>query len=148
MSSQNGFVPPPRLAGWLVDLFASAKEADSVAGDLAEEFSTIARTSGVAEARHWFWRQTAKTIAYLIKAQLRSGLWVIAAAAIGGFLGRWYFSRLTNPLVQQTIEAVLDRYRLYDQNVQTYLFLYNNSMMLERLLVNALLGVLIARAAR
>src|SRR5215813_3365658 len=51
---------PPRLATWLVDLFASAEQAESILGDLAEEFSDIASTSGVLSARRWYWRESPK----------------------------------------------------------------------------------------
>jgi hypothetical protein len=32
---------PPRLAAWLVDLLASAEQAESILGDLHQEFSDI-----------------------------------------------------------------------------------------------------------
>jgi hypothetical protein len=53
---------PPRLAAWLVNLFASVEDAESILGDLHEEFSDIVSKSGVVPARRWYWRQSVKTI--------------------------------------------------------------------------------------
>ncbi len=61
--SQASFVQPPRIAVWLVDLFTPDKQAESIPGDLLEEFSDLASKSGVAFARRWYWRHSVKTIA-------------------------------------------------------------------------------------
>lgn len=55
MSSQT--VEPPSIAVWLVTLFTAPEEAESIVGDLHEEFSLLAVKSGFAIARHWYWRQ-------------------------------------------------------------------------------------------
>lgn len=60
MTSQADFIRPPRIAAWLVKLFASAEE-ESILGDLIEEYSDLALKSGLAFARHWYWRQAVKT---------------------------------------------------------------------------------------
>ncbi len=60
--SQAPFVQPPRIAVWFVDLFIPYEQAESIPGELLEEFSDLASKSGLVSARRWYWRQTAKTI--------------------------------------------------------------------------------------
>jgi hypothetical protein len=38
---------------------------------MLEEFTALASTSGFAAARHWYWRQSVKTIAHLIGSEFR-----------------------------------------------------------------------------
>jgi len=42
MTPQAYFLRPPRIAVWLISLFAPAEEAESILGDLLEEFSHLA----------------------------------------------------------------------------------------------------------
>jgi len=42
---------PPRGAVWLIELFTPYEQAESIPGDLLEEFSDLASKSGVAYAR-------------------------------------------------------------------------------------------------
>jgi hypothetical protein len=51
MTSQSQFVQPPRFAVWLLTLFALDDEAESILGDLLEEFSLLASKLGVPFAR-------------------------------------------------------------------------------------------------
>lgn len=55
---------PPRIAAWLVELFVSVEQAESILGDLHEEFSDVASKSGVVAARRWYWRQSINTLAH------------------------------------------------------------------------------------
>ena len=57
MTSQAYFLQPPRIATWLVNLFAPAEEAASILGDLVEEYSRLASKSGVGVARNWYWHR-------------------------------------------------------------------------------------------
>ena len=66
MMSQAPFVRPPHIALWLVDLFTPSEQAESIPGDLLEEFLELALKSGDAFARRWYWRQSVKTVAHLI----------------------------------------------------------------------------------
>ena len=147
MSSQADFVEPPVVAVWLVTLFTAAEEADAIAGDLLEEFFILAKRSGVAFARRWYWRQAAKTIAHLIWAGFLAAPLAVVGTAVGGFLLRWLFFRSTNPAIDAGVNAVLNRYRVYE-NVQAYLFWLKTSMLAEHLIVNALLGMVVAWAAK
>ncbi len=50
MMSPSTLAHPPRIASWLVELFASAEQAESILGDLSEEFSDLASRSGIDHA--------------------------------------------------------------------------------------------------
>lgn len=106
MTSKADFVQPPRIAVWLVNLFTPAKEAESILGDLLEEFSELASKSGVTVAGSWYWRQTAKTIAHLAASGFRVTPWSTAAAVVGGSLLLPFVSGLPG----RAIFAVLHRY--------------------------------------
>lgn len=78
---------PPLIASWLIDLFATPEQAESILGDLLEESSDIASNSGVTSARRWYWRQTVSTVAHLFAAGFRSERsWAIAGVIVGFFL--------------------------------------------------------------
>ena len=105
MTLQLNFVQPPRFAVWLLTLFALDEEAESILGDLLEEFSLLASKSGIPFARRWYWRQTLKTIFQLAVLGFRTAPWLTTAAVVGGFLLR----RLVGRLVEPAIFAVLER---------------------------------------
>lgn len=148
MSSQKDFAPPSRLAVWLVRLFAPTGEAESIVGDLLEEFSPLATRAGVSFARRWYWQQTLRTISSLLVAEFRSAPGTIIAVVIGGFLLRWFVSWWSNPALNRAIEAVLERYQVYEHDPQVYLFWLTHAMLFEHLLVNLGIGVLVAFAAK
>ena len=118
MTSQPDFVQPSHIAVWLVTLFTPAEEAESILGDLFEEFSHLASKSGVAFARSWYWRQTVKTIAHLVGSGFRVAPWSTAVAVVGGFL----LVRFVFGLSQPAITAVLNRYRVYEHHFDAYMF--------------------------
>ncbi len=112
MTSQSDFVQPPRIAVWLVNLFTTGEEAESILGDLLEEFSYLASKSGLAFARSWYWRQAVKTIAHLAGTGFRVAPWSTAAAVGGGFLLR----RFVSGLPERAIFAVLRRYQVFEHH--------------------------------
>ena len=65
MTSQSQWIQPPRFAVWLLTLFALDDQAESILGDLLEEFTLLESKSGVSFARRWYWRQTLKTVLQL-----------------------------------------------------------------------------------
>ena len=148
MSSQTDGVQPPRIAVVLVTLFAPRGSAESILGDLLEEFSHLASEKGVVRARRWYWRQAATSAAHLIGAEFRAAPWTIAALVTGAFLLRWLVSRLSNPAVNEAINAVLERYWVSENDPQAYLFLFTSSMLIVRLIVNILTGLLVAAMAK
>ena len=76
MTSQSHVVQPPRLAMWLLTLFALDNAAEHILGDLLEEFTRLASKSGVSFARRWYWRQTFKTVVQLAVLGFRTAPWL------------------------------------------------------------------------
>src|SRR5687768_15483442 len=107
MSSRPDVIQPPRLAVWLITLFTPNGKAEFILGDLLEELSQLASKSGIACARRWYWRQTVKTIPHLVAAGFRTAPWTITAVVVGGFLLRWFVSRLFDPAIHGAIHSVL-----------------------------------------
>ena len=144
MTLQPYFVQPPRLAVWLVNIFALDDESQSIQGDLLEEFSHLASISGTSVARRWFWRQTLKTCVQLAGIGFRTAPWLTTASIVGGFLLR----KLLGPLVQPAIFGVLDRYRVYEHHVSTYLFFASTGIDITHLLILLFVGCTVALAAK
>jgi hypothetical protein len=107
--TKSGCVQPPRLALWLVNLFTPSEQAESIPGDLLEEFSELALKSGAEFARRWYWRQSLNTVAHLIGGAFRLAPWRIAGAVIAGRL--LFFYGLMLP--ERAIVAVLRKYPIY-----------------------------------
>jgi hypothetical protein len=145
MTSQPQFVQPPRIAVWLISLFALAEEAESILGDLLEEFSLLASKSGVHSARNWYWRQTIKTIPRLAGLGFRTAPWMTVAAVTGGFLLR----KLVGPRVGSATFAVLERYQgFFEHHFRAYLFFASTGLDIEHLISFLLIGFIVAVAAR
>ena len=53
---------PPRLARWLLERRFSGAAAESILGDLAEEFAQRAARDGASSAARWYWRQALTSI--------------------------------------------------------------------------------------
>jgi hypothetical protein len=145
MTTQPQFVQPPRLAVWLISLFALSEEAESILGDLLEEFSLLASKSGLASARNWYWRQTIKTVPRLAGFGFRTAPWVTAAAVVGGFLLR----KLVGPLVGPATFAVLERYEVFfEHHFSAYVFFASTGLDIEHLITFLLIGFIVAFTAR
>jgi hypothetical protein len=143
MTSQPDLVRPPRLATWLVNLFASTEE-ESILGDLLEEYSDLASKSGVPFARRWYWRQTMKTIAHLADTGFRVAPWSTAAAVAGGFL----LHRFVSGLPDKVLSAVTDRYLMYwSTHFKAYIWMLNG-MLIEHLVLSMFVGCVVALAAK
>ena len=144
MTSQAHFVQPPRFAIWLVNLFTAGEEAESILGDLVEEFSHLVTKSGVAFARRWYWRQTVKTIAHLFGSGFRVAPWSTTAAVIGGFL----LLRVVSGLPERAIFAVVERYRVFDRHFNAYVFLATDGIAIGHVLASLFVGSVVAMAAK
>ena len=81
--SRAPVVQPPRIAVWLIELFASEKQVEPIHGDLLEDFSVIASRSGMPAARRWYWKQSLKSVAHLIWTGYRTAPWLIPLAIAG-----------------------------------------------------------------
>jgi len=144
MTSQADFLQPPRPAVWLVNLFTSAEEAESILGDLLEEYFHLVSKSGVAFARNWYWRQTVKTIAHLVGAGFRVAPWSTTAAAVGGFL----LLRFVSGLPERAIFAVLHRYQVFEHHFNGYGFFATNGIAIGHVIVSMFVGCIVALAAK
>jgi hypothetical protein len=144
MTSAADFVQPPRVATWLVNLFTSSEE-ESITGDLQEEFSQLAKKSGLAFARRWYWRQTLKTIAHLFGSAFRVAPWSTTAVVVGGFFLLPFVSQLPD----KVLSVVTDRYLAYWSNhFSAYMFLATDGMLIAHLILSMLVGCIVAFATK
>lgn len=144
MTSKADFVQPSSIATWLVNLFTPAEEAESILGDLLEEFSYLASKSGVAVARRWYWRQTVKTIAHIIGTGFRVAPWSTIAAVVGGFL----LGRVVYGLPERAIFAVLQRYQVFEHHFDAYVFFATDGIAIGHVIVSMFVGCMVALAAK
>jgi len=145
MTSQPNLAQPPRMAVWLISLFSLTNEAESIQGDLLEEFSVLAAKSGAHSARGWYWRQTIKTLPRLAGFGFRTAPWITAAAVAGGYLLR----KLVAPLVDTVTFAVIERYPvLFEHHFRAYLFFASTGLDIEHLITFLLIGFIVAFVAR
>jgi hypothetical protein len=144
MTSQSDFAQPPRIANWLVNLFAAGDGAESLLGDMLEEFSQLASKSGVAFASSWYWRQARKTIAHLVGDAFRVAPWSTAATVIGGFL----LNRLVSGLPERTIFAVLRRYQAFDHHFSAYVFFATDGIAIGHVIASMFVGCVVALATK
>jgi hypothetical protein len=141
MTSQSDLVQPPLIAVWLISLFALAEDAESILGDLLEEFSVLASKAGVPMARRWYWRQTMKTIPRLAGFAFRTAPWMIVIAVVGGLLLRF----LVGFLAGRVTFPVVHRYGMFFEHHHFALYLFFN---VERLIRFLLIGLIVALIAR
>jgi hypothetical protein len=144
MRNRPLFAQPPRIAVWLIMLFAAGETGETMLGDLLEEFSAIASHSGNGFARRWFWRQTAKTIPHLFVAAFRVKPWKTFAAVASGFLLRKLVARLPEP----AIFWLVDRFQIYDRHFEIYRFMASTAIDIAHLATFFLIGLVVALAAR
>ncbi len=145
MMSQQLPVQPPGLAVWLLKLVVLPETAESILGDLLEEFSVLAAHSGVAQARKWYWRQTAKALPQLAGVSFRSAPFITVAAVTGGFLLR----RLVAPLVSSVTFALLERYPdFFEHHFRAYLFFASTGLDLAHICTFLMIGLVVALVAR
>ena len=144
MTSQSHVVQPPRLAMWLLTLFALDNAAEHILGDLLEEFTRLASKSGVSFARRWYWRQTFKTVVQLAVLGFRTAPWLTTAAIVGGFFLRKLVARRVEP----SIFAVLEKYHVYEHHFGTYMFFASTGIDIGHLITFLLIGFVVAFVAR
>jgi hypothetical protein len=144
-------IQPPRGAVWLIELFTPYEQAESIPGDLLEEFSDLASKSGVAYARGWYWRQSVRTIFHLIRSGFRVAPWSIAGVVLGGVLLVQVGHALAEWAIRTGIEKFVNHrvlpYHLLSRPALLSL-LVNIGMYLCRLTVAMLIGCIIALACK
>lgn len=131
---------PPRTAIWLLNLFTTGEEGESIQGDLLEEFFHLASKSGAVAARRWYWRQTIKTIAHLIGIGILAAPWTTAVVIIGGF----FLNRFVSGLPERALFAVLERYSVFDRHFNTYLFFASYGPAAGHVIASFFAGCLVA----
>ncbi len=144
MIPQADFVQPPRLAAWLVTLFAPAEQMDAILGDLLEEFFQLASRLGVASARSWYWRQSVRTSAQLAGNGFRAAPWSTAAVVVAGYL----LFRLAFRLPEQAILAVLVKYHVPENHFGVYKFWISDGIVIGLAVLSMLVGGLVAVVAK
>ncbi len=145
MTSQTNFAPPPRIATWLIGLFTADEEAESISGDLLEEYSHLASRSGIRVARRWYWRQSVKSIAHLFGTGFRVAPWSTLAVVGGGF----FLLRFVSGLPHTILSALTDRYLTYwSIHFKAYMFLATDGMLSAHLIAALIVGCVVALAAR
>jgi hypothetical protein len=138
---------PPRVASWLIELFTPYEQAESIPGDLLEEFSDLASKSGAAYARRWFWRQTVPTISHLVRSGFQGAPWSTAGVVLGGLL----LVPLGHIFSEWAIRTGMEfgnHHVLPYHHVRLYVFLMNGGIYLIRLTVSMLIGCIIALACK
>ena len=144
MMSQPDVLRPPRIAAWLLSLFTPAGDAESLTGDLLEEFSGIATKSGLAVARAWYWRQALNSIVHLTATAFRTAPWSMLIAVAGGFWLTGFATRIS----EHAMRSFLDSQRLYELHPDAYLFWLTFPLLIGRVILCALIGGFVALAAR
>lgn len=140
MTSQENSSRPPRMAEWLLNLFATDGESEPLVGDMLEEFSHLASESGIAFARKWYWRQTWKTITHLVVNAHRTAPWLTAATVIGGLL----LDRLVTGRSERAIFAFLFRYQFFFLHASIFALF----AAIEHFIASLFIGCVVAFAAK
>jgi len=146
--SQSTLAHPQRIASWLVELFAPTEHAESILGDLLEEFSDLASKSGLASARRWYWRQSAKTIVHLFGTGLRIAPWSIVGIVLGGFLLLPFGISLAEPGIVGVIHFYRNHVTPYYAHLDTYVLWLNAAILIGRLLSSLFIGCIVAAVAK
>jgi hypothetical protein len=137
---------PPRVAAWLIELFTPYEQAESIPGDLLEEFSDLASKSGAAYARRWFWRQSVPTISHLVRSGFQAAPWSTAGVVLGGLL----LVQLGHVFSEWAVRTGTEfaNHHLPYQHPRFDVFLVNGGTYLIRLTVSMLIGCIIALACK
>jgi len=144
MTSSTTSPQPPKVAVWLVKLFAPAEDSESILGDLLEEFSRFASKAGVAFARRWFWRQTVKSITHLFVHGFGRAPWSTTAAVAGGFL----LLRFVSGLPDMLLSAITDHYlAFWSTHFQAYVWVLKG-MLIAHLIAILFAGAIVALVAK
>jgi hypothetical protein len=131
---------PPRLAAWLLDLFVPSDNAESIIGDLFEEFSSIAASADSTVARRWFWRQTLRTVLLQLSVNFR----LAPVSLMGSVLAGFALLRFGGGLSGKLIFAILHCFRIYPNHWNLYVFWATDGLLIGRVFESILVGCLVA----
>ena len=107
---------PPRVASWLVEVFAPMECAEGVLGDLEEEFGERLRQSGCRAARHWYRRQAVKTTVHLSWGSIRTAPWSTPAQVVASFV----VGLLLYGLVNIWVARLVSNLPIYDYDTSVW----------------------------
>lgn len=135
---------PPRVATWLVNLFTTGEEAESMLGDLQEEYSHLALRFGIPYARRWYWWHTGETVAHLFGSGFRDAPWSTTAVVVAGFLLLNFVTGLPDKL----LSGVTDRYLMFwSTHFKAYIWVLNG-LPIAHLTAVAFVGCVVALVAK
>jgi hypothetical protein len=135
---------PPRIAEWLTALFVPANVAEAVTGDLQEEFSRLAISSGATCAKAWYRRQATSTILRSGPTAFRNAPVRLVIALAGGL---WLIGFATR-YATHAMQTLLDAQRVYEVNPIAYLFWLKFPLEIGRTIICMAVGSLVAIAAK
>ncbi len=135
---------PPRIATWLVSLFVPVEQLEAITGDMLEEFSRIAASSGPASARRWYWREALRTAMHFAAAGICAAPWSTAAAVLLGFLLVRYFGTVP----EKALLSLADRYDVFNNHFDLYRFLSYDGLLICHTLTMLLIGGIVAMTAK
>jgi hypothetical protein len=136
---------PPRIASWMIGMFASQQQAEAIDGDLFEEFSEIKISRGEWAARRWYWKQSLNTSVHLFWTAFCSAPGLIAVTTIGAFSFLWATQWLPGRLVYGVLEHYSD---FFDAHFYGWWFSVHYGGAIVGWTVAILLGCLIGAVAR
>jgi hypothetical protein len=148
--SQAARLQPPFVASWLVEMFLPNEQAESILGDLQEEYSELAPRLGIRSARRWYWRQSAKTVVGLIGAGFRVAPLSLVGIVLGGFLLLQFGASLPEKLIMGVIHLRRHHVTPYygPSGLATYVLWLNASFLIGGMFVSILAGCVVAAAAK
>jgi hypothetical protein len=122
----------PRIASWLVYLFAPTEQAEAIVGDMLEE------------GGRGYWREAIRTAVQLAAAAIAAAPWSTAAAVVGGFL----LIRYVGTVPEKALLAVLDKYNVFENHFDAYKVLSYDGLLICHVLTMAIIGCLVAMVAK
>ena len=141
---------PPLVASWLVDLFTPVQQAETIQGDLLEEFSDLALKSGPTFARRWYWRQSVKTVTHQVGTAFRVSPWTTIAPVVAGYVLLGFGFSLPERAIVAVLHVRHQHVNPYytPSQIEAYLFWLNNGILIGRLLMSLSIGFVVAVAAK
>ena len=107
---------PPRVAAWLIELFAPMECAEGVLGDLEEEFAGRLQQSGCRAARRWYRHQAVRTTVHLSWGSIRSAPWSTPAQVLASFV----VGLLLYGVVSIWVARLVSNLPIYDYDISVW----------------------------
>ena len=137
-------IQPPPVAVWLLRLFSPQEQAESILGDVLEEFRQFAESSGVPFARRWYWRQSLRGTLHLLGFGFRQFWRSVVAVVVGAF----FLLRYVGELFEHALFAVLRKYQVADHHFGIYVFFATYGAEIAHLIGMFMVGFVVALVAK